>query len=68
MFKIKVTVPELKVDLKCPKCGSKFQEKLKNMKPGRTKICPRCRVTIEYTGDDASKIQTELDKLKKFGR
>ncbi len=66
-FEIKVTVPEVKIDLKCPKCGHIFQEKIREIKPGRIKTCPHCGVTIEYKGDDLSKVQTELDKLKKIG-
>ena len=63
------TLNKLEVDVPCPGCKIKFKQRLEDMKPGRTRICPGCGKTIEFTGDDASGIQKQLDDVaRKFGK
>ncbi len=57
---MKLTIP-----IDCPKCDKKFEEKVINLKPGNTIICPHCNSNIKLSGDDLSGIQKELDNFDK---
>ncbi len=50
------------VEIPCPHCGRRFKERMANMKPGNTRTCPSCRVSIQYTGDDASKLERDVKR------
>lgn len=56
---------KLTIDLECPNCYRKFKQTLEDMCPGRSRTCPHCRTVIEFSGDDASKIQRAVDDLER---
>lgn len=57
---------DIEIDIPCPGCKRKFKEKVKNLKPGKSKVCPHCQKTIEYSGEDIPKsFQKSLDNLKR---
>jgi hypothetical protein len=56
---------ELKVDVTCPGCKRTFKQGLRAMRPGGSTTCPHCRASIQFTGDDASKVQRSVDDLNK---
>ena len=56
---------KLTIDLECPSCRRKFKQKLEGMRPGRSRTCPHCGTTIEFSGDDASEIQRAVDDLER---
>ena len=56
---------DIELDIACPSCQKKFKEKAKNIRPGNSKVCPHCRKTIKYQGDDVSKIQKSLDDFER---
>ena len=60
-IKMTITVPELKVNVTCPKCDGSLAVPFRELKPGGTKTCPNCGVNITFDGDDLSKIQNLLD-------
>lgn len=53
---------KLEIDITCPSCNCKFKQQASNMKPGNTCVCPKCGQTIEFTGDDLSKIEKDINK------
>lgn len=55
----------LEVDFNCPNCHYQMRIPIKNMVPGRSITCPSCQSPIEFTGDDGSKMQKELDNFEK---
>lgn len=56
---------KLKCDIKCPKCARSFKQAVGEMRPGRSRSCPHCGVTIRWTGDDGGKAQRTLDEFKR---
>jgi len=56
---------KLEADIECPGCKRKIKVKVVDMRPGRTKNCPRCRAEISFTGDDGRKAQKAIDDLEK---
>lgn len=56
---------DIELDIPCPSCQKKFKEKARNIKAGNSKICPHCKKTIKYEGDDLSKIQKSLDDFER---
>lgn len=52
---------KLDFDIQCPNCGRKFKQRVEEMRPGRTRNCPGCRLPIEFTGDDGARTQRALD-------
>ena len=58
-------MPDLEAKVTCPNCGHQIKIKVKEMVPGRTKSCPYCHATINFTGDDGRKAQKALDDLEK---
>jgi len=62
---------DLETEIRCPKCNRTLRVKVKEMVPGRTKVCV-CGFQIQFTGDDGRKVQRAMDKLerqmKRLGR
>lgn len=56
---------DLDSDIECPGCKKKIKVKIKEMVPGRKKVCPSCRSEIRFSGDDGRKTQKALDDLDK---
>ena len=56
---------KLEADVSCPSCGRKFKQRVGEMRPGRSRRCPRCNADIRFTGDDGSKVQKAVDDLEK---
>ena len=52
----------LEFEITCPGCSRKFKERAARMKPGATRACPHCGKTIEYTGDDLSKVDRNIKR------
>jgi DNA-directed RNA polymerase subunit RPC12/RpoP len=56
---------KLEADLNCPNCGGKFKQRIEDMRPGRSRVCPHCSARIQFTGDDGRKAQKAIDDLEK---
>ena len=56
---------KVEIDIKCPACEHTIKVALGNMRPGNSRDCPRCRRRINFTGDDGSKVQRNLDQATK---
>ena len=54
---------KLSFDLECPSCHFKVQQRVEDMRPGASRNCPSCGVTINFSGDDGREVQQALDKL-----
>ena len=66
MTREEVPVPyKLKFDMRCPFCKKKFEQKIEDMRPGKSRSCPYCSAKIEFTGDDGRKAQKAIDDLKR---
>ena len=48
-------------DVTCPACNRKFKESASNMEPGKTRTCPDCGKSIEFTGHGVSKVERDID-------
>lgn len=64
---------DLETKVNCPGCGRPLNLKLKEMVPGRSKLCPSgCGATLQFSGGDGRKTQAALDELgralRRFGR
>jgi len=51
----------VEIDITCPACNHTFKEHASNMEAGKTRPCPSCGKTIEFTGDDLSKIEPDFN-------
>ncbi len=66
----------VEIDITCPACNHKFKESANDMEPGKTRTCPSCGKTIEYTRDDVSNAERDINgamadlkkALKKSGK
>jgi hypothetical protein len=58
-------VTEMRVDVRCPNCGHTVRVRVREMVPGRSKRCPYCSTTFEFSGDDGRKAQRTLDDLER---
>ncbi len=56
---------KLDVDVTCANCKKKTKTKVEKLVPGKSMICPHCKATIVFSGDDGRKIQKAFDDLKK---
>lgn len=56
---------ELDTEIECPNCNQKINIKVKEMVPGRKKVCPHCHSEIKFSGDDGREAQKALDDLEK---
>lgn len=56
---------KLEVEVTCPKCKGKFKQRVEAMRPGASRRCPYCGVTIEFEGDDGRKAQQAMDGLER---
>ena len=56
---------KLDFDLDCPNCNRKFKQRVEDMRPGRTRKCPYCNLTIKFEGDDGRTIQRGLDDIER---
>ena len=56
---------KIEIDIDCPSCNHSFKQKLENLRPGNSCKCPSCGSEINFTGDDASKVQKAIDDLEK---
>ena len=45
----------MSTEIKCPKCGKAFTEKISVLRPGGIRKCPSCGITIEYTGENVAR-------------
>lgn len=55
-----------KLEVPCPKCGSKIRTTLGDIQRGRTVTCPRGhRVTLSEDGNGIGKADRALDDLKR---
>jgi len=54
------------VPFACPQCKYSQAIKVREMAPGRSTSCRRCKTTIRFTGADGRRVQRELDKLQEF--
>ncbi len=48
-------------DITCPACNRKFKESASTMEPGKTRTCPSCGKTLEYTGDDVNEGERDIN-------
>ena len=55
---------KLEFDVTCPHCKRKFKQRVEDMAPGRSRQCPHCGITVNFTGDDGRKAQQAVDKLE----
>jgi len=58
-------MPKLRAEVPCPNCNRKFKIRVEDMRPGNSRSCPSCGVTINFRGDDGRKTQKALDDLEK---
>ena len=56
---------KLEADITCPNCNRKFKQRVEDMRPGRSRTCPSCGSTINFTDDDGRKAQKALDDFEK---
>ena len=54
---------KLEFDLDCPQCNRKFKQRVEDMRPGCSRKCPYCGVTIQFEGDDGRGVQKSLDDI-----
>jgi len=48
-------------DITCPACKRKFKERASNMELGKTRTCPNCGKSVEYTSGDVNKDERDID-------
>ena len=56
---------EMRVDVRCPCCGHRASNRVREMVPGRSKRCPHCSTMFEFSGDDGRQTQRALDDLER---
>ncbi|MFC1945791.1 MJ0042-type zinc finger domain-containing protein [Chloroflexota bacterium] len=62
-----MVIGNTEVEVTCPECKNKFPIKIKHMVNGNKVKCTHCNsnITLKVEGDDLSRPDRELDKLKK---
>jgi hypothetical protein len=56
-------MPNVQIDIPCPKCRRKMQVSLEDLRPGEGRPCEGCGTMITFKGADGSKVQAALDLL-----
>ena len=56
---------QLEGEIPCPHCGRKFKQRIAEMREGRSRHCPHCRVEIRFTGNGGPEAQKAIDNLTK---
>lgn len=51
----KMDIKDLKVSINCPACKKKFEYKLRDIFPEKKIVCPSCKASITFEGDDMHK-------------
>lgn len=52
-------------DLEYANCHRQFRQDAEEMRPGRSRRCPHCSVTIKFVGDDGREVQRAIDDLER---
>lgn len=56
---------KLEFDVTCPGCNRSFVQRVEDIRPGKSRNCPHCGATFNFTGDDGSRVQRALDDFER---